>query len=48
MNRRVFFIIVAAGVSLALLAWVLFGPGRQVITLQKALDVEITIIIRFL
>lgn len=30
----------AAGVSLALLAWVLFGPGRQVITRQKAVDID--------
>jgi len=40
MNRRVFFIIAAAGVSLALLAWVLFGPGRQVITRQRTVGVE--------
>ena len=40
MNRRVFWIILAAGVSLALLAWVLFGPGRQVITLQEVVEVD--------
>jgi germination protein M len=31
MNRRVFWILVAAVASLTLLAWVLFGPGRHVI-----------------
>jgi len=31
MNRRVFWIIVAAVASLALLAWALFGPGRQMV-----------------
>lgn len=40
MNRRVFLIIVAAAVSLALLAWVLFGPGRRVITLEEVTEVS--------
>jgi len=40
MNRRVYWIIAAAGVSLALLAWVLFGTGRQVITRQNAVDID--------
>ena len=31
MNRRVVWILVAAVVSVALLAWVLFGPGRQTV-----------------
>ena len=30
----------AAGVSLALLAWVLFGPGRQVITRQEVFEID--------
>lgn len=40
MNRRVFWIIAAAGVSLALLAWVLFGPGRQVITQGGVTEID--------
>ncbi len=31
MNRRVFWIIIAAAASLALLAWALFGPGRRIV-----------------
>lgn len=38
MNRRVFWILAAAVVSLALLAWALFGPGRQVITRQDVIE----------
>ena len=40
MNRRVFWIILAAGMSLVLLAWVLFGPGRRVITHQDVIEVD--------
>ncbi len=38
MNRRVFWILAAAVVSLALLAWAIFGPGRQVITSQDVVE----------
>jgi len=38
MNRRVFWILVAAVVSLALLAWVLFGPGRQMIVSGEVIE----------
>jgi germination protein M len=39
MNRRVIWILIAAAASLALLAWALFGPGRQVITRQDVIEV---------
>ena len=38
MNRRVFWILAAAVVSLALLAWVLVGPGRHTITHQDMVE----------
>ena len=40
MNQRVFWIVAAAGVSLALLVWVLFGSGRQVITRQEVIEID--------
>jgi hypothetical protein len=39
MNRRVFWILVAAAVSLALLVWVLFGPGRQIVIPGEVIEV---------
>lgn len=39
MNRRVYWILAAAVVSLALLAWALFGPGRSAITRQEVTEV---------
>ena len=40
MNQRVFWILAAAVVSLALLAWALFGPDRQVITRQEIFEAD--------
>jgi len=40
MNKRVFWILAAAVVFLALLAWALFGPGRQVITRQEIVEAD--------
>lgn len=40
MNRRVFWILVAAVVSLALLAWALFGPGRRIVVPGEVVEVD--------
>lgn len=40
MNRRVFWILAAAVASLALLAWALFSPGRQMITPQDVFEMD--------
>jgi hypothetical protein len=40
MNRRVFWILVAAAASLALLAWALFGPGRQIVAPGEVVEVD--------
>ncbi len=40
MNRRVFWIIAAAGVSLALLVWLLAGPGRRVVNRQEVVEID--------
>jgi germination protein M len=39
MSRRVFWIIVAAVVSLAVLVWVLFGGGKRLVTPEAGRDV---------